>query len=306
MPRHLLPPPTAPTLYTFPPHEYIGERLKDALNITMGAFRLARFPNGELYIQLDTQATKQKCIALGSIAPPDTNLFSFLLLCHTLKANEAKTVTAVLPYLAYSRHDKKEPQKSHAGALIGHLFGSAGAEEVVTVDVHSPLVSQLFPIPLVSLSPARVFAEEIARRSLHSATIVAPDEGAINRCEAVAKAVGMKGEVAFLTKKRTETGVIHRELHGSVGKQAVIVDDMLDTGGTLISCCEKLLEQGVEEIWIMVTHGLFTGSAWEKLWELGVQQIYCTDTILLPENARSKNIIVLSVVPLLAEALKKD
>jgi ribose-phosphate pyrophosphokinase len=306
MPRHLLLPLTAPILYAFPPHEDIGERLKDALNVTMGAFRLARFPNNELYIQLDAQATEQKCIVLGSIAPPDTNLFSFLLLCHTLKTDGAQKVTAVLPYLAYSRHDKKEPQQSRATALIGQLFGSAGADEVVTVDVHSPLVNQLFPIPLVSLSPARIFAQEIARCSLQSATIVAPDEGAINRCEAVAKAVGIKSEVAYLTKKRTETGVTHRDLHGSVGRQVVIVDDMLDTGGTLISCCEKLLEQGVEEIYIMVTHGLFTGTAWEKLWELRVQLIYCTDTIPLPENACSKNIIVLSVIPLLVEELIKD
>lgn len=177
-------------------------------------------------------------------------------------------------------------------------------DEVITVDVHSLQTEQLFPIPLVSLSPAKIFANEIAQLSLQSATIVAPDEGAIDRCEAVAKEAGVKREIVYLTKERTKTGVTHHELHGTVGAQVVIVDDMLDTGSTLISCCEKLLEKGAQEIYVIVTHGLFTGTAWKKLWDLGVKQIYCTDSLPIPKKVRRANVTVLSIIPLLVDRLK--
>jgi ribose-phosphate pyrophosphokinase len=297
---------SAPILYTLPSHEYMVEGLTAIPDLVAGTWALARFPNDELYLALDAKAPGHRCIVLGSIAPPETTLVSFLLLCHTLQEEGATAVTAVLPYLAYSRHDKKEPQKSHATALIGELLSSAGVDEVVTVDVHSPQAERLFPIPLVSLSPAPIFANEIAKFSLPGVTIVAPDEGAIDRCEAVARAAGLNREIAYLTKHRTATGVTHRELHGTVGAQVVIVDDMLDTGGTLISCCEKLLAEGVQEIYIMVTHGLFTGTAWEQVWDLGVKQIYCTDSLPLPERMRSGQITVLSIIPLLVHELTKN
>jgi ribose-phosphate pyrophosphokinase len=137
-------------------------------------------------------------------------------------------------------------------------------------------------------------------------TTVAPDEGAIDRCEAVARAAGVKREIVYLTKQRTATGVTHRELHGTVGAEVVIVDDMLDTGGTLISCCEKLLEEGVQEIYIMVTHGLFTGTVWEQVWDLGVKRVYCTDSLRLPERIHSAQITVLSIIPLLVHELTKN
>lgn len=280
--------------------------LKAVPKLVTGIWTLARFPNDELYLTLETGATGHRCIVLGSIAPPETALVSFLLLCHTLKEEGAKTITAVLPYLAYSRHDKKEPQKSRATALIGELLRSAGADQVVTIDVHSPQAEQLFPLPLVSLSPAKIFANEIARLSLPGVTIVAPDEGAIERCAAVAREAGIKSEIAYLTKKRTETGITHRELHGEVGTQAVIVDDMLDTGATLISCCQQLLERGVQEIYIMVTHGLFTGTEWKQLWHLGVKQIYCTDSLPWPEPVSTAPITVLSIIPLLVDKLNEE
>ena len=296
---------STPVLYPFPAYSYLLEGLKAIPQLALGRFTLACFPNHELHLALDGQASGQQAIVLGSISPPATNLVSFLLLCHTLKKEGAQTITALLPYLAYSRHDKAEPQKSQATALIGNLLSSAGVDKVITVDVHSPQAHQLFPIPLLSLSPVRIFAEALTNLALPDVTIVAPDEGAIGRCQAVASAVGVKRELAYLTKQRTERGVTHRELHGRVGKQVVIIDDMLDTGGTLVSCCEKLLAIGVQEIYIMVTHGLFTGTAWEKLWALGVKQIYCTDSLPLPEHLRSARLRVLSVIPLLVEQLKE-
>ena len=143
---------------------------------------------------------------------------------------------------------------------------------------------------------------------MSGATIVAPDEGAIGRCEAVKKAAGPEGAPALgktphFEKHRTETGITHAGPIGEVGRRAVIVDDILDTGSTLLSACEKLAEAGLEEIDIMVTHGLFTGERWKELWRLGVKRIFCTDSVPLPAGVDGNNIVRLSVAPLLEREL---
>lgn len=211
----------------------------------------------------------------------------------------------MLPYLAYSRQDKKEYQRSYATALIGDLLKASGVDQVITVDVHSLHVKQLFPIPLISLSPAKILAEEVRKLNIKDITIVAPDEGAIKRAEAVRREAGIKNELAYVIKKRTANGLKLLELHGKLGKTVVIVDDILDTGKTLLACCKKLQQNGVRNIYIMVTHVLFSGKEWEELWNYGVKRIYCTDTLPLPRHVSSKNIIVLSIIPLLAEELKE-
>jgi ribose-phosphate pyrophosphokinase len=137
--------------------------------------------------------------------------------------------------------------------------------------------------------------------------MVAPDNGAIDRCEAVKRAAGMPtGEIPYFEKKRTEQGIVHCGPIGKVGARVVIVDDMIDTGGTLVSACEKLKAVGVRDIYILVTHGLFTGSSWTQLWSLGVKRIFCTDTVPLRSGIDATNITLLSMVPLLAEGLSKE
>ncbi len=128
-------------------------------------------------------------------------------------------------------------------------------------------------------------------------------EGALDRCEAVRRAAAMEEPLAYFEKTRTTEGVRHSVLRGETGPQAVIVDDILDTGGTLVSSCEGLQRAGVAEIIVMVTHGLFTGSLWQRLWSLGVTRIYCTDTVPLPPGVASTGVAVLSVAPLLREYL---
>lgn len=291
-------------LFHFPAQRLAARALCGAGGLVAGRFSLERFANGELHVELRSEVAGRRCLVLGTIAPPPRNLAAFTLLCHTLARERARSIVALLPYLAYSRHDRKEPHRSFGAAWIGALLEASGVESVVTVDVHSPRVARAFPMPLVSLSSASILADEIRRRSLLDATLVAPDEGAIARCRAVARAAGMPRAVAHMTKTRTRLGVVHGRLHGSVGPRAVIVDDMLDTGGTLISCCARLRQHGVREVYVMVTHGLFTGSAWRKLWKLGVKAIACTDTVPFRPGAGG-SVTRLPVSPLLVRAAMK-
>ena len=291
-------------LFSFSACGDIARQLQTIPSLHWGKFTIARFENQELHASVQGPISGENCLILGSIAPPEDQMLSLMLLAHTLKKEGADKITAILPYLAYSRQDKDKPGESLAIAWIGLLFKSSGIDQVLTVDVHSERDKQLFPLPLLSLSTSDIFAEAMKKHRLTDATIVAPDNGAISRCEAVKKAAGMPiANTPYFEKKRTEKGIIHYGPVGTVGTRAVIIDDMLDTGGTLISACEKLREANVEEITVLVTHGLFTGSNWTKLCSLGVSRIFCTDTVPLRADIEATNILVLSVVPMLREKL---
>lgn len=291
-------------LFTFPNYEHISGELESIPSLKMGQFRITRYHNGELHGHLQGQISSGHCIILGSIAPPDNRLLSLLLLAHTLRKERAAKITAVLPYLAYCREDKVKPGESLATAWVGSLLKSSGIDEILTIDVHSERDKQLFPIPLISLSTADLFATVIRENHLGDATIVAPDYGAILRCSAVKSASGLTGgDIPYFVKERTAQGIIHQGPIGRVGARVIIVDDMLDTGGTLLSACEKLQEARVKEIYIMVSHGLFTGTNWTKLWSLGVRRIFCTDTVPIHAGIDATRISVLKAGPLLREKL---
>ena len=291
-------------LFSFSAYEKIARQLQTIASVQAGRFTVRRYDNQEMYASVEGSVSGEHCVILGTIAPPDECLLSVTLLAQTLKKEGADKITALLPYLAYSRQDKEKSGESLGTAWVGALLKSSGIDQVLTVDVHSERDKQLFPIPLISLSTDALFADAIRKHRLTDATIVAPDNGAIGRCEAVKRAAGMPiGDTPYFEKKRTEKGIVHHGPVGTVGARAVIVDDMIDTGGTLVSACEKLRAADVQEIYILVTHGLFTGSSWQQLWSLGVRRIFCTDTVPLRSGVDAANVTVLSIVPLIRERL---
>jgi ribose-phosphate pyrophosphokinase len=294
-------------LFSLSGYENIAQQLRAAASVQIGRFSIRRYANQELHALIEASVSGEYCIILGTIAPPDESLLSVLLLAETTKKEGAGKITAVLPYLAYSRQDKDKPGESLGTAWVGALLKSSGIDQVLTVDVHSERDKQLFPIPLISLSTDNLFADAIRKHGLINATIVAPDNGAINRCEAVKKAAGMPiGETPYFEKKRTEKGIVHYGPIGKVGAKVVIVDDMIDTGETLVSACTKLRVAGAQEIYILVTHGLFTGSSWLQLWSLGVKRIFCTDTVPLRSGIDKTNITLFPVAPLIAGRLSEE
>jgi ribose-phosphate pyrophosphokinase len=270
--------------------------------VRAGRCQVTSFENGELRAFLETPVAGQDCLILGTIAPPGERMLSTLLLISTLKKERARTVTAVLPYLAYTRQDKDKPGQSMATSWSGALLAASGCDRIITVDIHSQRAVQLLSIPVTSISPAAVFATVLQQCGLAGSTLVAPDEGAIVRCDAVRAAGGLPpSKTPYFAKQRTEAGIAHADLTGETGRRVVIIDDILDTGTTLVSACEKLVRAGVEDIEIMVTHGLFTGARWHKLWQFGAKRIFCTDTI--PVATEDRRIIEVSVAPLLAKAI---
>jgi ribose-phosphate pyrophosphokinase len=291
-------------LFSFPELQDFARQLLRVGSVQAGQFTVARFANQELYVRVEGPVLSKNCVILGTIAPPDERLLAVTLLAQTLKKEGATKITALFPYLAYARQDKNKRGESLGAAWVGALLKSSGIDRAITIDVHSERDKQLFPIPLVSLPTDALFADVIREHGLMDATLVAPDNGAVARCEAVKKAAGMpSGETPYFEKQRTDQGIIHHGPIGTVGTKAVIVDDMLDTGGTLVSACEKLKASGVLDIFILVTHGLFTGTIWTQLWPLGVKQIFCTNTVPLRAGIETANITVLSITSLIQNVL---
>lgn len=267
-----------------------------------GTFEFRRYDNQEMYIANCTPVAQEDVTLFGSFSPPDTSLFKTLLAAHTLKKEGAKRVLAVLPFTAYTRHDKVKPGLSLTTAWVGALAKASGIDVILTVDVHSEHDRELVPVTLISLSPAGLFAEEIRKRQWTDATIVAPDNGARGRCEAVAHALESPISVAYLKKERTPNGVTVHDLVGQVSKRCTLIDDQLDTGATLLQACRQLQEKGVEEILVMVTHGLFTGETWKELRNVGVKEIIVTNTVTPQTNVPWVSVI--SVAQLLEDAMK--
>ena len=292
-------------VFSLPQHRaLLADELSEASEPALHGCRVGRFPDGELWPAVDGPVSGRECAVVGSLAPPDEQTLSTLMLIDTLKREGASRVVAVLPYLGYARQDRAQPGRSLGAAWTGTLLAAAGADEVVTIDVHSSAAQACFPVPVVSLSPAHLFAQELRRGPVADITVVAPDEGAIERCTTVADAAGVTTPVAHLRKHRTEKGVVHTELVGAVGPRAVIVDDILDTGGTLLSACAELRRAGVQEISIMATHGTLSGERWRELPAAGVRRIQLTDSLPDVRTRAGDAVEVLSVAPLLMDALR--
>lgn len=278
--------------------------LRDVPDLAAGSVTIERFANQELHARIESDVSGRACAVLGSIAPPDEQMTSLLLVADTLAKEQAASVTAVLPYLAYARQDHDEPRASLAAAWTGKLIQASRVDNVVTVDVHSAEAQRLYPITLESLSPAGLFAAAIAHLGVEDVVVVAPDEGGAERAAAVAVAAGVDRPVAVFGKRRTREGVVHTGMTGELASRAVVVDDILDTGGTLLLCCRALRASGVEEITVFVTHGLFTGTAWHELWRTGVNRLYTTDSVPGARRA-SPRVTVLPLRDLLVEQLRR-
>ena len=273
---------------------FVRPLCKSSPDTVAGKSEVMRFPNGEMHAIVYEDVDGEDCLIIGSVAPPDEQLLALLTVASALKRGGAMSVNAFLPYLGYGRQDKFSEGESGGIALIGSLLKAAGVDEVITIDTHSDLDGHLIGLPLISLSPAQLFISVISQLGWDDITIVAPDQGAKGRAQKVASLIHTKFPLAYLVKQRTN-GIFHFELVGKVSSRVVIVDDIIDSGRTLVSACNVLREHGVQEIIVAVTHGLFTNEAWKRMFGLGVKTIFVSDSC--PE-ALAQNHPGVQVIPL--------
>jgi ribose-phosphate pyrophosphokinase len=273
----------------------LGEMQPD---LSVGSASVRRFPDGELYATVHDNPKGQDCLVIGSAAPPDEQLLSLLMLGSALKRSGAHSVCAFLPYVGYTRQDKAAARESSGIALIGSLLRAAGIDKIITIDVHSALDRKLIGLPLVSLPSSPLFAPAIQRLGWDELTVVAPDEGALERAQNLARTLGNSASVAHLVKQHVN-GIAHIELVGQVSSRCVVTDDIIDTGQTLLSACRILRQRDVRDIAIAVTHGLFTGEAWPQLFNFGVRAFFVTDSCPGVRRQRHPGTRIVSLAPIL-------
>jgi len=264
---------------------------------------VGRFANGELHAHVPAAVDGRHCNLVAAMLPPADNLVRITLLAHTLRRAGARRITAIVPYLAYARQDRALPNESLGLAWVGELLSASGIDELICVDIHSHDGEDAIGLPVTSLSPAALLAAAIPERLRDELTFVAPDEGAVERCTELAACIDAEGPVIWARKRRTPAGIQHLGLVGTPGRRALIVDDILDTGATLVSCCRALRAAGVREIAIIVTHGLFTGDQWQQLLDEGVRDIWMTDSVI--SRHRPTHAAVIPIAPLLAPVLTR-
>src|SRR6266403_1920551 len=285
----------------------LAEEICHELGCDMGRAFADRFSDGEFNFQIDENVRGGDVFIVQPTCPPtDAYLMELLVMLDAFRRSSAERITAVLPYYGYGRSDKKDrPRVPIAAKLVANLLTTAGAERILTMDLHAPQIQGFFDIPVDHLYAAPVFMKYYQEAPLPDLTVVAPDTGGAERARAYAKR--LDAELALCDKRRDKPNVAEvMNVVGDVeGRNCLIVDDMCDTGGSLTKVSLALKQAGAARVDACFTHPVLSGRAAQYLGNSGIEQIVVTNTI--PLNAKAaelKNIRVLSIAPLLAKAIK--
>ncbi len=288
-------------------HPALTQDICQVLGLPEGRIELGRFSDGEIHCQVMENVRGADVFLIQPISPPADNLLELLLMLDAFKRSSAARVTAVVPYYGYARQERKDkPRVPISAKLVADLIQSAGADRVLAMDLHAPAIQGFFSIPVDHLYAAPVFVDYLSELPLEKPTIVSPDAGGVERARFYAKRLG--ADLAIVDKRRTGPNVAESiHLIGEVaGRDCIIVDDIIDTAGTMVGAARSLLDNGARSVRGCFTHAVLSGKAMERLAECPVAEIAVTNTYPPGEGRREGGKIkVLSVAWLLAEAIKR-
>ena len=284
-------------------HPALAQNLARELAVPLGKLTSKRFSSGECYVRFE-ESIRGKSVYLlqGAGRTPDEHLMELFLMCQAAKLSFATTVHIVLPYFPYARQDRvAEPREPISAKLIAHLLEEAGADHVITLNLHSDQIQGFFSIPVDALDARPVLAQYFLHKGLQSPVVVSPDIGGAKQVKKVADMLST--DLAIMHKSRSshhQAEIV--EVVGNVqGRTCIIYDDMIDTAGTLLSARDALLKRGATDIYVAATHAVFSGPAIERLKEAKFKEVVVTDSI--PVEADFPGLTVLPIAPLLAEVI---
>jgi ribose-phosphate pyrophosphokinase len=285
----------------------LAKRIAEHLGTPIGRSLVKNFSDGEINVEINESVRGMDVFAIQSIcAPTNNNLMELLIMIDALKRASAERITAVLPYYGYARQDRKvAPRAPISAKLVADLITTAGASRILTVDLHAGQIQGFFNIPVDHLFAAPVLLEYL-KQIRDDVVIVSPDAGGVERARAYAKR--LNGSLAIIDKRRDAPNISEAmNIIGDVdGMSAVLVDDMVDTGGSLARAAYALVEKGAKEVYACCTHPVLSGRAVDVLTEAPIKEMVVTDTIPLGAEAlRCPKIKVLSISSLLAEAIRR-
>jgi len=270
---------------------------------------IKKFSDGEIYIEINENIRGNSIFVIQSVSSPaNDNLMELLLCIDALKRSSAKNITAVIPYFGYARQDRKVvPRTSISAKLVSNLITKAGADRVVTIDLHAGQIQGFFDIPVDNLFATPIFARHVRKKIKNKNLIcVAPDVGGTERARALGKF--LHAGLAIIDKRRPVPGKSEvMNVIGSVkGKTCIIVDDIIDSGGTIVNAANALIDRGAKEVHVYVTHGVLSGQAVQRIKNSKIKRLVITDTIDNDGKVKgAKNIEILSISQLVGEAIKR-
>ena len=290
-------------------NKHLSQKISKFLKNRLVNSNIRKFADGEIYIEINENIRGNSIFLIQSVSSPaNDNLMELLLSIDALKRSSAKNITAVIPYFGYARQDRKVvPRTSISAKLVSNLIEKAGADRVVTVDLHSGQIQGFFDIPVDNLFATPIFARHIKKKLKKNNIIcVAPDVGGTARARALGKLLNV--DLAIVDKRRPAPG--KSEVMNVIGnvknKTCILVDDIIDSGGTIVNAASELKKRGAKDVHVYVTHGVLSGNAVEKIKKSSIKNLVVTDTI---DNSikvkKAKNIEVLTISNLVGEAIKR-
>ena len=290
-------------------HPTLAAQIAEHLGVPLDKTAVSRFSNDNLFLQLGASVRSRNVYIVQSLSPPvNDHLVELLMMLDIAKAASAREIHAIIPYYSFARSDKKDaPRISITARMVADLLQTAGATHVMTMMLHSPQVHGFFPMPADPLSSRPVFMRHFKERDLSQTIVVAGDMGGAKSAARFARELGRP--VAAGNKERISDTEVR--FNGMVGAQvsghktALIYDDEIATGGTILELSKHLIEQGIEDIWVVCTHGVFVHGGLEKLVEIPeITEVVTTDTVPIPPEKRHPKLKVLSVAHIFGEAIR--
>lgn len=285
----------------------LAQRIVSELEVPLGRAVVGSWKDGETRVKLEENVRGSDVFVIQTMSRPvNQHLMELLVILDALRRASAARVTAVVPYYAYARQEKKTSGREPISAkLVANLLVTAGADRILTMDLHAPAIEGFFDIQVDHLRATPILAAHFRRLGLEDLVVVSPDAGSVARAEEFRRRAG--GSLAIISKQRPgpeQAEVL--EMVGDVdGRNAVIVDDMISSAGTLVRASEALIARGAKSVRAAAVHGVFAGDAARLIQESPIEQVFVTDTLPIPEGVPCDKIEVLTVAPLIAEAIMR-
>lgn len=283
----------------------LAQEIVEKIGIPLGDAEVGRFSDGEILIRLNESVRGSDVYVIQSTCHPvNQHLMELLVMVDALRRASARTINVVVPYYGYARQDRKARARDPITAkLVANLIETAGADRLITMDLHATQIQGFFDIPVDQLLGVPILAEYFKEKNLEEVVVVSPDHGGVIRARRMAERLG--APIAIIDKRRPEPNVAEvMSIVGDVkGKTAIIIDDIIDTAGTISLAANALLEYGAKEVYACCTHPVFSGPAIERIKQANIREMVVTNTIPLPAEKKLDKIRSLSVAPLIGEAI---
>jgi ribose-phosphate pyrophosphokinase len=269
---------------------------------------IKRFADGEVYVEINENIRGNSIFVVQSTSnPANDNLMELLICIDALRRSSAKNITAVIPYFGYARQDRKVvPRTAISAKLVSNLITNAGANRILSVDLHAGQIQGFFDIPVDNLFATPIFARYIKKIKLNNLVCVSPDVGGVERTRALSRRIN--SSIAIIDKRRAAPGKseVMNIVGNVVNKNCVIVDDIIDSGGTIVNAAKALKDKGAKDIYVFITHAVLSGNAVNKIEKSQIKKLITTDTIDNSKKIKtSKKIEVISIAPMISEAMKR-